>query len=449
VKYIVLLLTHTIVLISSAVLAQTPGLINYQAVARDSQTGAEVANQEVFLQAIVRAGGPSGTLVYQETHDGVSTNEYGLFSIQIGGGTPLSGSLLNVDWGGNTYWLEIELDAGQGLQTMGAMQLVSVPYAMHAHTVENADDDDPDPTNELVLQFSFDPASSVLFLEDAGNSYSLDLSPLIADADADPDNERIEGVFYNAGSNTLTITEGGQNFSTGLGPVDEDIDPTNELIDEGGLNLTENFLLQISEAGIFHTVDLSPIAQSSAWQHQVEDEIVFNETDDVGIGTGAPAARLDVRGLGDDEKPLLSVSPQGEDPSFSVTSNTVQIPETSILRIEGEARHNTTVITSPGGGSAVNYTVSGAEAYILLYFTAASLTSHTVTLPPSSSCPGRIISVSRELSGSEPLQIVGSLLIETGSDPVNFGSPNHSVSGSSPDRTQLISLGADGWLVLR
>lgn len=483
-------MTALSVLIFCEISAQAPGLINYQAVARNAQTGAELANQEVFLQAIVRAGGPSGTLVYQETHDDVATNAYGLFSIQIGGGEPLSGSLLNIDWSSDAYWLEIELDAGEGLETMGAMQLVSVPYALHAHTVDNADDDDPDPTNELVLdfafdpvtsiltledagnnfnldlsplipdadadptnelvfEFSFDPATSILTLEDAGNNYNLDLSSLIPDADSDPNNERIEGVFYNAGSNTLTITEGGQNYSTGLGPIDEDIDPTNELIDEDGLNLTDGLVLEISEAGILHTVDLSPIAQSTAWQHLTEDEIVFNENDDVGIGTEAPAARLDVRGLGDADKPLLAVSPEGEGPSFSVTANTVQIPETSVLRIEGEARYNTTVITNSGGLSQINYTVAGADSYILLYFSNSSFTSHTVSLPPATSCPGRVISVSREISASSSLQIVGSLLIDTGTDAVNFDTPNYSVPGSSPDRTQLISLGDDGWLLLR
>lgn len=437
------------ILITSEMNAQTPGLINYQAVARNSQTGAELADQEIFLQAIVRAGSPGGALVYQETHDNIATNAYGLFSIQIGGGTPLSGSLLDVDWNSNAFWLEIELDAGDGLESMGSMQLVSVPYALHAHTVDNADDADPDPTNELVFGFAFDPATSILTLEDAGNNYNLDLSSLVPDADSDPNNERIEGVFYNVGSNTLTITEGGQNYSTGLGPVDEDIDPANELIDDDGLSLTSDLVLEVSEAGILHTVDLSPIAQSAAWQHLPEEEIVFNENDDVGIGVNAPEARLDVRGFGNTEKPLLAVSPEGAGPSFSVTADTVRIPESAVLRIEGEARYNTKVITSSGGSSSVNYAVSGAEAYIVLFFSNSSFASHTVSLPPAASCPGRVISISREISPSATFEIVGSLSIDTGADAVNFASPDFSVSGTSPDRTQLISLGTDGWLVLR
>lgn len=118
-------------------LAQAPEKMNYQGVARDN-SGNILANQSIGLQIKIRSGSSSGTVVYQETHS-VSTNQFGLFNIQIGGGTVQNGTFSNINWGNNTYYSEVLLDAtgGTSYVSLGTQQLISVPYALYAKTSGN------------------------------------------------------------------------------------------------------------------------------------------------------------------------------------------------------------------------------------------------------------------------------------------------------------------------
>jgi hypothetical protein len=63
----------------------------------------------------------------------------GLFNIQIGGGSIVSGSISAINWSIATYYLKIEMDAngGSSYVFMGTSQLISVPYALHAKTAES------------------------------------------------------------------------------------------------------------------------------------------------------------------------------------------------------------------------------------------------------------------------------------------------------------------------
>ncbi|TAE45981.1 MAG: hypothetical protein EAZ89_20890, partial [Bacteroidetes bacterium] len=102
--------------------AQVRG-INYQAAARDN-SGVLLVNQSLNFQAFIRSGSPSGTIVYSENHSPV-TNAFGLFDVEIGAGTPVSGTFANIDWASARHYLEIKLNS----VSMGVVELVSVPYA--------------------------------------------------------------------------------------------------------------------------------------------------------------------------------------------------------------------------------------------------------------------------------------------------------------------------------
>ncbi|MCG3166742.1 MAG: hypothetical protein POELPBGB_02523 [Bacteroidia bacterium] len=116
--------------------AQSPEKINYQGVARDN-SGNVLASDAIGLRITIRSGSGSGTIVYRETHS-VTTNAFGLFNIQIGGGTIVSGTLSGIDWAANTYYVETEMDpAGTSYTSLGAQQLVSVPYALYAKKAAN------------------------------------------------------------------------------------------------------------------------------------------------------------------------------------------------------------------------------------------------------------------------------------------------------------------------
>jgi len=76
--------------------------------------------------------------VYIERHFPL-TNDNGLISIEIGGGTVVSGSFASIDWTNGPYFIktETDLDGGANYTITGTSQLLSVPYALYAKTSEN------------------------------------------------------------------------------------------------------------------------------------------------------------------------------------------------------------------------------------------------------------------------------------------------------------------------
>ena len=112
--------------------AQSPQLIPYQAVARNSG-GNLIASQSVGLRFTVRTVSSGGSIEYRETQTS-TTNELGLFSTNIGSGTIVSGTMAGISWGTDAKFLQVEIDPTGGTTyiDMGTTQLVSVPYAMYA-----------------------------------------------------------------------------------------------------------------------------------------------------------------------------------------------------------------------------------------------------------------------------------------------------------------------------
>jgi len=123
-----------------AVSAQTPQSFRYQAVARDN-SGNVQASQDVSFRISILSGSVSGAVAYTETHTGLSTNAFGLVELEIGKGTPVTGTFLSINWGSNNYYIKIEMDlAGDSVyQVLSISQLLSVPYALHANTVQTGD----------------------------------------------------------------------------------------------------------------------------------------------------------------------------------------------------------------------------------------------------------------------------------------------------------------------
>jgi len=129
--------TFMILLCLIAVKAQVPAGFSYQAVVRNS-SGEIIANQTVKFQFTILRDSESGTPVYQETHS-VPTNSFGLANLKVGMGTKVSGTFDPAAWGDNPHFLKVELDpAGGSIFTeLGTTQLLAVPYAFHAKTVED------------------------------------------------------------------------------------------------------------------------------------------------------------------------------------------------------------------------------------------------------------------------------------------------------------------------
>lgn len=130
--------TCIFLLLLTVTLAQPPEKMSYQAVIRDAG-GALLVNQTVGMQISVLFGSPTGSAVFVETHT-PTTNANGLVSIEIGGGSTVSGVFASINWASGDYYLKTETDpAGGTTYTLsGTTQLLSVPYALHAKTANSA-----------------------------------------------------------------------------------------------------------------------------------------------------------------------------------------------------------------------------------------------------------------------------------------------------------------------
>jgi len=109
--------------------AQTPEKMSYQAVVRNLSTSLPIGAQSIDVRFTIHEGTATGTVVYQEAQTR-NTNQFGLFTAAIGGGSVISGTFSTIVWGSNPYYLQVEVDAGTGFDNLGASQLLSVPYAL-------------------------------------------------------------------------------------------------------------------------------------------------------------------------------------------------------------------------------------------------------------------------------------------------------------------------------
>ena len=104
---------------------------NYQAVIRDG--GKVLENKAVSLRLSVMS---DDSVCYQEKHS-VTSNAYGNVSLNVGEGTPLTGSFAAIPWGTMQVMLQVEVstDGSDNYTNMGSMQIMPVPYALYAaHT---------------------------------------------------------------------------------------------------------------------------------------------------------------------------------------------------------------------------------------------------------------------------------------------------------------------------
>ncbi len=123
-------------LLANVVFAQTPELLNYQAVIRNV-SGELLQNETIGFKIGILKGSPTGAVVYSETHT-VSTDDNGLVVFKIGEGTTTD-DISTIDWSDGTYHLKTETDlsGGTNYTVLGTSQLSSVPYALHAKSASS------------------------------------------------------------------------------------------------------------------------------------------------------------------------------------------------------------------------------------------------------------------------------------------------------------------------
>lgn len=132
-------ITLALLLLSSFTIlfAQAPQKMSYQSVIRKTD-GTLVANTLVSIKNSILLGSASGTASYAETQT-TTTNNNGLATIEIGGGTPVTGTFAAIDWGAGSHFIKTEIDpaGGSNYSISGTSQLLSVPYALYAGSSQN------------------------------------------------------------------------------------------------------------------------------------------------------------------------------------------------------------------------------------------------------------------------------------------------------------------------
>lgn len=189
-----------IFLSAAAVRAQAPMAINYQGVARNT-SGSAYASQQITVRLTIHTETPDGAVEYRETRN-VSTNQFGLFNIQIGsaGASGIQGNLAAINWSEGPKFLQTEISInGQAFSNLGTTQLASVPFAI---------------SSQQAKQLVFPLDTSI----NANSSPVFKIKNTSASANNAISGESINGVAI-AGSSETKSGVAGAAFSTLVGGV--------------------------------------------------------------------------------------------------------------------------------------------------------------------------------------------------------------------------------------
>jgi len=122
-------------IIIGSVIAQAPQSFKYQAVARNAD-GVAIINTTIGIEISLISNTANGNLVYSETFS-VLSNGIGIFNLNIGQGTVVSGIFSDINWGADNYFLKVAMDVsgGSNYVDMGTSQLLSVPYSLYTGSI--------------------------------------------------------------------------------------------------------------------------------------------------------------------------------------------------------------------------------------------------------------------------------------------------------------------------
>lgn len=114
----------------TAVSLHAQDTFQYQALIRNDD-GSSLSESSVKVRFKIRQSTADGNIIFAETHQS-STNIAGIVNLLVGKGVAEHGSLSDINWGNGLYFIETEVDKGNGYVSTGTQQLFSVPYAKYA-----------------------------------------------------------------------------------------------------------------------------------------------------------------------------------------------------------------------------------------------------------------------------------------------------------------------------
>lgn len=167
------------------ILAQAPQKMGYQSVIRNSSNEL-VSNLPVGIKISILKDSETGQAVYVETQT-TTTNINGLASIDIGSGTPVTGTFSEINWSTGTYFIKTETDADGGVNydIVGVGQILSVPYSLYSEnskqqgktTIILANDiTDAEAAAQIALEAG--PNTENIFIDSATQLTTIDLSSI-------------------------------------------------------------------------------------------------------------------------------------------------------------------------------------------------------------------------------------------------------------------------------
>ncbi len=131
--------------VTICVYAQPPQKMSYQCVVRDNG-GELITKKSIGVRTSILRGSVIQIIVFQETYTtNPATNENGLLTLEIGSGKASIGDFSTIDWSKGPNFLRTEMDpaGGTNYTIAGQSQILSVPYALYAEKTGSVTETDP------------------------------------------------------------------------------------------------------------------------------------------------------------------------------------------------------------------------------------------------------------------------------------------------------------------
>ncbi len=128
-----LIVTLFVIIAGMPCLAQSTSSIPYQAVVRNVD-GSILSNTSLVITFKIHNATSNGNVVFEETHN-TTSNAQGLINLNLGAGTTVTGTFSSINWGGGAKFLNVFMNADNGIVDLGTQQMMSVPYALYAEDV--------------------------------------------------------------------------------------------------------------------------------------------------------------------------------------------------------------------------------------------------------------------------------------------------------------------------
>jgi len=221
--------------------AQVPQALNYQAVARTAD-GVIIPTQNIGVRFSILEGSVTGTTLYSETHT-TTTNSYGLFTLAIGRGTPVTSTFPSINWASGTdKFLKVEIApaGGSSYQLQGTTQLLSVPYALYSEKTRLLSGNNTITiTNGNTITGNYQPANNTILIN--GNTISGNYQP--ANNTVLFNGNTISGN-YQAANNTLLFNGNtiAGNYQAGTGININGNTISHNLVAGTGINIAGNVI---------------------------------------------------------------------------------------------------------------------------------------------------------------------------------------------------------------